>query len=71
VHPASRSVTEGETVTIPHARPVERQLSVDREPRDGRCPECGEEQLFAYPVISAGGWFDVVKCAVQLLSDML
>lgn len=74
-------------MTIPHPRPTERTLVVEREPRDGTCPECGAAELYAYPVISAGGWFDVVKCAtclcsvervpgprlgpVRLLSDML
>lgn len=50
-------------MTIPHPRPTEPTLSVAREPVDGHCPECGAEALQAYPVLSEGGWFDVVKCA--------
>jgi len=74
-------------MTIPHARPTEETLSVTREPVEGKCPECGEEKLEKYPVLSEGGWFDVVKCAnclhsvsrepgpklgpIELLSDLV
>jgi len=50
-------------MTIPHPRPTELTLSVERKAVEGTCPECGEAQLQAYPVLSEGGWFDVVKCA--------
>ena len=74
-------------MTIPHARPTEETLSVTREPVEGTCPACGEAQLEKYPVLSEGGWFDVVKCAnclhsvsrepgpklgpIELLSDLV
>lgn len=31
-------------------------------PVEGTCPACASEALAAYPVLSAGGWFQVVKC---------
>jgi len=62
-------------------------LFLDREPVEGTCPRCGEEDLRRYPVNSEGGWFQVVKCQrclfsvsrerwnrlgpIQLLSDSL
>jgi vanillate/4-hydroxybenzoate decarboxylase subunit D len=33
-----------------------------KEPVGGACPACGAEELAAYPVLGAGGWFQVVKC---------
>lgn len=50
-------------MTIPHPRPTDTTLFVERQNVDGACPECGQERLQAYPVLSEGGWFDVVKCA--------
>ena len=50
-------------MTIAHPRPTEPTLSVPRESVEGTCPQCGAEKLQAYPVLSEGGWFDVVKCA--------
>ena len=50
-----------ETVT---SAPVE----LVRRPVSGACPQCGDEQLAAYPVNSEGGWFDVVKCQACLHS---
>ncbi|GAB3150308.1 hypothetical protein GCM10027258_48180 [Amycolatopsis stemonae] len=60
---------------------------LDRTPVDGACPRCGAAELSRYPVVSEGGWFQVVKCRnclrsverapwsrlgpVQLLSDLL
>jgi hypothetical protein len=74
-------------MTIPHARPSEPTLVVEREPVEGQCPECGESALQKYPLLAEGGWFDVVKCAnclhsvsrdrgprlgpIQLLSDLV
>jgi hypothetical protein len=44
----------------------------EREPRkvavDGNCPECGAPALSRYPVLSADGWFEVVKCQRCLAS---
>lgn len=45
-----------------YPRPQEKTLSVEREPVDGTCPECGSSTLQRYPVLSEGGWYDVVKC---------
>jgi hypothetical protein len=50
-------------MTIAHPRPSEPTLSVQRAPVDGNCPQCGTSALQAYPLLSEGGWFDVVKCA--------
>ncbi len=43
-------------------------LSVKREDTEGICPECGEAGLQRYPVLSDGGWFEVVKCRACLCS---
>jgi N-methylhydantoinase B len=40
--------------------------SVEREDVSGSCPECGAEELQRYPVLSDGGWFEVVKCQACL-----
>ncbi|MFG2657307.1 hypothetical protein [Streptomyces sp. NPDC048425] len=74
-------------MTIAHPRPAEARLSVQRQSVQGRCSECGAAALQAYPVLSEGGWFDVVKCGgclwsverkagpklgpIQLLSDFI
>ncbi|MBN9742718.1 MULTISPECIES: hypothetical protein [unclassified Amycolatopsis] len=55
-------------MTIAHPRPSEPTLAVHREPVAGECPQCGASALHAYPVLSEGGWFDVVKCAECLAS---
>lgn len=45
-----------------YPRPQELTLTVQRTDVEGSCPECGRSELKAYPVLSEGGWFDVVKC---------
>jgi hypothetical protein len=45
-----------------YPRPAEKTLSVEREPVSGSCSACGADDLAAYPVISDGGWWSVVKC---------
>jgi hypothetical protein len=50
-------------MAIAHPRPGAPTVSVARESVDGDCPRCGAPQLQAYPVLTEGGWFDVVKCA--------
>jgi hypothetical protein len=55
-------------MTIGHPRPSERTLAVRRDAVDGDCPRCGAQALHAYPVLSEGGWFDVVKCIACLTS---
>jgi hypothetical protein len=49
-------------------RPAEKTVSVERAPAEGSCPACGSEALQAYPVLSEGGWWDVVKCQQCLAS---
>lgn len=50
-------------MTVPHPRPNERTLAVRRISVEGYCANCGEAGLQAYPVLSEGGWFEVVKCS--------
>lgn len=47
----------------PHPRPAEPTLYVEKQAIDGSCPACGATELFRYPALSEGGWWDVVKCA--------
>jgi hypothetical protein len=42
--------------------------AVRREPVEGSCPACGASKLATYPVLSEGGWFEVVKCQACLHS---
>lgn len=51
-----------------YPRPKEPRISVEREPVEGKCPECGGGPLQRYPVLSEGGWWDVVKCHACLFS---
>jgi hypothetical protein len=51
-----------------YPRPTEKRVDVPREDVEGECPECGEEALQAYPVLSEGGWWDVTKCQRCLCS---
>lgn len=44
------------------SRPSEAAPVQQREAVEGVCSECGAESLAAYPVLSEGGWFQVVKC---------
>ncbi|MCE0761910.1 hypothetical protein LWC35_03135 [Pseudonocardia kujensis] len=41
---------------------------VERQPADGACPGCGKAELSRYPVLSEGGWYQVVKCGACLHS---
>lgn len=51
-----------------YPRSEQKTLSVQREPVEGACPECGAQELQRYPVLGSGGWFDVVKCQACLCS---
>lgn len=42
---------------------------VERTPVEGSCSACGAAALMRYPVLSEGGWFDVVKCQQCLHSE--
>ena len=43
-------------------------MVVPREQVPGDCAECGAGALMRYPVLSEGGWFNVVKCQACLAS---
>jgi len=49
--------------------PVQETVSVEREPVAGACSDCGKEELMRYPVLSEGGWYQVVKCQSCLHSE--
>jgi hypothetical protein len=51
-----------------YPRPAEPYVDVPREPVEGSCPECGSSDLKRYPVLSEGGWWNVVKCQDCLCS---
>jgi hypothetical protein len=51
-----------------YERPEELLVSQERTAVEGACPECASERLHAYPVLSEGGWFNVVKCRACLHS---
>lgn len=51
-----------------YQRPTTPTVVVDRVAVTGHCPECGAAELKAYPVLSEGGWFKVVKCQNCLAS---
>ncbi len=44
-------------------------VAVRREAVAGACTACGAAALAAYPVLSEGGWFRVVKCQQCLVSQ--
>lgn len=45
-----------------YSRPTERYLSVERTPVEGKCAECGGEDIRRYPAFTAKGPFFVTKC---------
>ena len=47
---------------------VAKPVHVQRTAVIGACPACGAIALQAYEVLSAGGWFKVVKCQSCLAS---
>jgi hypothetical protein len=51
-----------------YPRPAEPTVAVVKESVEGACPRCGASALKAYPVLSEGGWFRVVKCQACLHS---
>jgi len=40
-----------------------------KEAVPGSCSQCGAAALARYPVLSADGWFEVVKCQTCLHSE--
>jgi len=40
-----------------------------KEAVSGSCSQCGAAALARYPVLSADGWFEVVKCQTCLHSE--
>lgn len=51
-----------------YLRPEDLFVRVEKASVDGSCPECGAKDLKTYPVLSEGGWWDVVKCQSCLCS---
>lgn len=51
-----------------YPRPETLRVHVERQDVDGTCPECGSDDLKSYPVLSEGGWWNVVKCQACLHS---
>ena len=47
-------------------RPTDPAPVQERETVTGQCSECGTEALARYPVLSEGGWYQVVKCQACL-----
>jgi hypothetical protein len=47
---------------------ADNDLVPQKEEVAGECPECGAIELRRYPVLGAGGWFQVVKCQRCLYS---
>ena len=45
-----------------YPRPTTSTVAVQRAAVSGDCPACGAAALAAYPVLSEGGWWRVVKC---------
>ncbi len=45
-----------------------KSTTTERTPVSGKCPACGAEDLARYEVLSAGGWYQVVKCQTCLTS---
>lgn len=44
-------------------RPTRKELHVPRTPVDGeRCPDCGSEEVAAYPLLRVTGWKLVARC---------
>jgi vanillate/4-hydroxybenzoate decarboxylase subunit D len=51
-----------------YPRPSELRVHVEKVDVPGSCPECGSDELKRYPVLSEGGWWNVVKCQSCLCS---
>jgi hypothetical protein len=67
--PTAWRVRRGTTALVKdHPRAARSGPVVQRTPVPGACPQCGEEDLAEYPVLSTGGWFLVVKCQRCLAS---
>jgi hypothetical protein len=49
-------------------RPTEERIFEKKEKVDRVCPECRSHDVEAYPVLTDGGWWDVVKCQDCLYS---
>ena len=49
-------------------RPDQPTLVTQRNPVEGTCEGCGAASLASYPVVSDGGWWNVVKCTACLRS---
>lgn len=49
-------------------RPSSQTVDAHVEALDDTCPECGDQSVAKYRVLSEGGWWDVVKCRSCLTS---
>jgi N-methylhydantoinase B len=67
VHRASTQRVLREEPVESHAQIVATK-DVQREPREGACPQCAATALAAYPVLSESGWQEAVKCQECLFS---
>jgi hypothetical protein len=47
---------------------VAKATAATRTAVPGKCPACGAEHLARYEVLSAGGWYQVLKCQTCLTS---
>lgn len=47
---------------LAYPRPDSPHVSVPRAEVEGECPACGGDSLERYPVLSEGGWWEVLKC---------
>jgi hypothetical protein len=56
--------------SLPEKHPANAELALvpEKIAVHGACPECDAEELCQYPVLAAGGWFEVVKCQRCLCS---
>jgi vanillate/4-hydroxybenzoate decarboxylase subunit D len=51
-----------------YPRPDTPEVYLDKSSVEGKCSNCNEEKLASYPVLSEGGWWNVVKCQSCLSS---
>lgn len=58
-----RAVERNPTLMHNFPRPGQTRLYAERTAVDVSCPSCGSPgSVASYPVLSEGGWWDVVKC---------
>lgn len=45
-----------------YPRPEAKEVYLQKRKVEGVCPQCMGHNVMAYPVVTDGGWWDVVKC---------